>query len=40
VPDDKAWERAVDYYLDRYAALSEIQDSRPRRLAGLEAHRG
>jgi anaerobic magnesium-protoporphyrin IX monomethyl ester cyclase len=40
VPDDKAWERAVEYYLDRYAALSEIQDSRPRRLAGLEAHRG
>ena len=26
VPDDNAWERAVDYYLDRYATLSEIQD--------------
>jgi anaerobic magnesium-protoporphyrin IX monomethyl ester cyclase len=40
VPDDKAWERAVDYYLDRYATLSEIQDSRPRRLAALDAHPG
>jgi B12-binding domain/radical SAM domain protein of rhizo-twelve system len=40
VPDDNAWERAVDYYLDRYATLSEIQDARPRRLAALEAHSG
>jgi len=40
VPDDNAWERAVDYYLDRYAKLSEIQDARPRRLAALEAHSG
>jgi B12-binding domain/radical SAM domain protein of rhizo-twelve system len=40
VPDDNAWERAVDYYLDRYAALSDIQDARPRRLAALEAHSG
>jgi B12-binding domain/radical SAM domain protein of rhizo-twelve system len=40
VPDDNAWERAVDYYLDRYAALSEIQDAHPRRLAALEAHSG
>jgi B12-binding domain/radical SAM domain protein of rhizo-twelve system len=38
VPDDNAWERAVDYYLDRYAAFSEIQDSHPQRLAVLEAH--
>jgi B12-binding domain/radical SAM domain protein of rhizo-twelve system len=38
VPDDKAWERALDYYLDRYATFSEIQDSRPDRLAALEAH--
>jgi B12-binding domain/radical SAM domain protein of rhizo-twelve system len=35
-PDDAAWERAVDFYLDRYATLSEIQDTRPRRLAELE----
>jgi anaerobic magnesium-protoporphyrin IX monomethyl ester cyclase len=37
LPDDDAWERAVDYYLDRYAALSDIQDARPRRLHALEA---
>jgi B12-binding domain/radical SAM domain protein of rhizo-twelve system len=35
-PDDAAWERAVDYYLDRYATLSEIQEERPHRLAELE----
>jgi anaerobic magnesium-protoporphyrin IX monomethyl ester cyclase len=40
VPDDDAWERAVDYYLDRYPTLSEIQEARPRRLAALEAHSG
>jgi B12-binding domain/radical SAM domain protein of rhizo-twelve system len=40
VPDDNAWERAVDYYLDRYAAFSEIQDARPRRLATLESRPG
>jgi anaerobic magnesium-protoporphyrin IX monomethyl ester cyclase len=37
VPDDNAWERAVDYYLDRYGKLSEIQDACPSRLAALEA---
>ena len=36
-PDDDAWERAVDYYLDRYPILSDIQEARPRRLAALEA---
>jgi B12-binding domain/radical SAM domain protein of rhizo-twelve system len=36
VPDDDAWERAVDYYLDKYAKLSEIQDARPRHLQQLE----
>ncbi len=40
VPDDNAWERAVDYYLDRYATLSDIQEARPRRLAALEARSG
>jgi anaerobic magnesium-protoporphyrin IX monomethyl ester cyclase len=40
LPDDDAWERALDYYLDRYATFSEIQDARPHRLAGLEAHSG
>jgi B12-binding domain/radical SAM domain protein of rhizo-twelve system len=38
VPDDNAWERAVDYYIDRYAAFSEIQDAQPQRLAVLEAN--
>ncbi|HTV89239.1 MAG TPA: TIGR04295 family B12-binding domain-containing radical SAM protein [Stellaceae bacterium] len=37
LPDDDAWERALDYYLDRYAAFSDIQEARPRRLAELEA---
>jgi B12-binding domain/radical SAM domain protein of rhizo-twelve system len=36
LPDDDAWERAVDYYLDRYAKLSEIQEARPLRLQELE----
>jgi anaerobic magnesium-protoporphyrin IX monomethyl ester cyclase len=36
-PDDDAWERALDYYLDRYAKLSEIQEAHPRRLLQLEA---
>jgi anaerobic magnesium-protoporphyrin IX monomethyl ester cyclase len=36
-PDDHAWERAVDHYLDRYSEFSDIQDSRPRRLSELEA---
>ena len=36
VPDDQAWERAVDYYLDRYAAFSDIQEARPLRLRELE----
>lgn len=37
LPDDFAWERAVDYYLDRHAAFSDIQEARPRRLCELEA---
>ncbi|MBV9377666.1 MAG: hypothetical protein JO320_21885 [Alphaproteobacteria bacterium] len=40
VPDDNAWERAVDYYLERYRAFSEIQDACPGRLAALEAGSG
>jgi B12-binding domain/radical SAM domain protein of rhizo-twelve system len=35
-PDAAAWERAVDFYLDRHSTLSEIQEARPRRLAELE----
>jgi B12-binding domain/radical SAM domain protein of rhizo-twelve system len=36
LPDDNAWERALDWYLDRYAAFSDIQEARPLRLAELE----
>jgi anaerobic magnesium-protoporphyrin IX monomethyl ester cyclase len=36
LPDDFAWERAVHYYLDHYAAFSDIQEARPRRLHELE----
>ena len=36
VPDDSAWERALDWYLDRYGAFSDIQEARPLRLAELE----
>jgi B12-binding domain/radical SAM domain protein of rhizo-twelve system len=37
LPDDEAWERAVDHYLDTFAEFSELQEARPRRLAELEA---
>lgn len=36
-PDDRAWERAVDHYLDHHATFSDIQEERPLRLAELEA---
>jgi anaerobic magnesium-protoporphyrin IX monomethyl ester cyclase len=36
-PDDQAWERAVDHYLANFDEFSDIQDSRPKRLAELEA---
>jgi anaerobic magnesium-protoporphyrin IX monomethyl ester cyclase len=36
LPDDDAWERAVDHYLGTFAELSELQDARPRRLRELE----
>jgi B12-binding domain/radical SAM domain protein of rhizo-twelve system len=36
LPNDDAWERALDYYLDRYASFSDIQEAQPRRLAELE----
>jgi anaerobic magnesium-protoporphyrin IX monomethyl ester cyclase len=39
-PDDDAWERAVDYYLERYQTFSEIQDTCPRRLEALEVRAG
>ncbi len=35
-PDERAWERATDYYLEVYDSFSDIQESRPRRLQELE----
>jgi B12-binding domain/radical SAM domain protein of rhizo-twelve system len=34
--DDRAWERAMEHYLQSYAEFSDIQDSRPRPLEELE----
>jgi len=36
VPDDRAWERAHEYYLSRHVTFSDIQDARPRPLTELE----
>lgn len=36
VPDDRAWERAVSYYLGRYGSFSDIQDQQPVPLDLLE----
>ena len=35
-PDDRAWERALDYYLTLYDQFSDIQDQRPLPLKELE----
>jgi anaerobic magnesium-protoporphyrin IX monomethyl ester cyclase len=35
-PDDLAWERALEYYLQQHDGMSELQDARPRRLSELE----
>lgn len=35
-PDDDAWERAVDYYIDRFARFSDVQQGRPVPLRELE----
>jgi hypothetical protein len=37
LPDDDAWDRAVDYYLETFASFSELQEAKPRPLAELEA---
>ena len=37
LPDERAWERAHDYYLAQFADLSDIQDERPLPLHQLEA---
>jgi len=39
LPDDQAWERALDDYLARHHEFSDIQESRPRALRELERHR-
>jgi B12-binding domain/radical SAM domain protein of rhizo-twelve system len=36
-PDDRAWERAHDYYLGRYTDFSDIQEDHPEPLVQLEA---
>ena len=35
-PDDRAWERAIDFYLETYHAFSDIQNDRPLPLRELE----
>ncbi len=37
MPDERAWERAHEYYLAQFADFSEIQDGRPLPLQQLEA---
>jgi hypothetical protein len=36
IPDDQAWERALDHYLTHHVDFSDIQDQRPRPLRELE----
>jgi hypothetical protein len=36
-PDDRAWERAVDYYRGEFAAFSDIQAQQPLPVDILEA---
>lgn len=36
LPDDHAWERALDYYLERFVDFSDLQEERPLPLAMLE----
>jgi anaerobic magnesium-protoporphyrin IX monomethyl ester cyclase len=37
LPDDHAWERASEHYLETFREFSDLQDTRPRHLAELEA---
>ena len=39
-PDDRAWERATDDYLETFARFSDIQDPMPHPLHRLELDRG
>ena len=36
LPDDRAWERALDYYLEHHAEFSDIQNARPQPLEEIE----
>ena len=38
LPDDAAWERALDDYLAQNSEFSDIQEARPRPLSELELH--
>lgn len=37
-PDDRAWERAHEFYLGQFDEFSDIQEQRPSTLVQLEAH--
>ncbi len=37
LPDDDAWERALDHYLSQFDRFSDIQDATPLSLSALEA---
>jgi B12-binding domain/radical SAM domain protein of rhizo-twelve system len=39
LPDDRAWERAHDFYLNQFNDFSDIQDDRPVTLVQLETSR-
>jgi anaerobic magnesium-protoporphyrin IX monomethyl ester cyclase len=39
LPDDGAWERALDYYLRQFASFSDLQEERPLSLEELELPR-
>jgi len=39
LPDDQAWERAMNYYLSKYSMFSEIQEQQPKPLELLEGAR-
>jgi anaerobic magnesium-protoporphyrin IX monomethyl ester cyclase len=36
LPDDQAWERAHDHYLQQFARFSDVQEEQPRPLSELE----
>ncbi|HYG85150.1 MAG TPA: TIGR04295 family B12-binding domain-containing radical SAM protein [Azospirillum sp.] len=40
LPDDEAWERAVDHYLTYHSAFCDLQDQTPRPVRELEAAGG